>query len=402
MLVGGMYVQEIEFKVLDQIEQEVLEEEGNSSDKEESLEKEVEKKKKADALWKAVQMGDNKHLTTRVANILNRYPETRKSDITLQIKYWQVYNDLNSEVVDLAKLYNLERLTSLARARAKIQNEYKLFQADIETRRRRRTLEEEEKEAQLLDKPSYGTLNVFADETGKTEKFVIVAGIWILSERITSKIQRDYIAWSKSKSEQGIKLPGEFHFKTLNNKNNQELEIYKEFFNLIVQNSEMISFKAVAVDKTKLNRIPVSDLVTKLYYQFIRLGMNHEINSNRVQLPKKINLTKDEEGESALILETLKQGLADNFKIHYEDDLIMDQLISMPSHEHLFLQFADLFVAALNRKYNNPGNNNKDRLAEYILETVQINEIKYSALQVESDDEKDTEEIDHSVLFIFE
>ncbi|MDQ0200308.1 hypothetical protein [Neobacillus ginsengisoli] len=93
-------------------------------------------------------------MTTRVANILNRYPETRKSDITLQIKYWQVYSGLKSNFVDLTKLYSLERLTSLARARAKIQNEYKLFQADIETRRRRRTLEEEEKEAQMLDKPS--------------------------------------------------------------------------------------------------------------------------------------------------------------------------------------------------------------------------------------------------------
>lgn len=394
---------EKDIDVLEQIDLEVLdEEEDNQSDGEESLEKAAEKKKKADALWKAVQMGEDKHLTTRVANILNRYPEARKSDITLQIKYWQVYNGLTSGFVDLTKLYTMERLTSLARARAKIQNEYKLFQADIETRRRRKTLADEEKEAQMLDKPSYGSINVFADETGKTEKYVIVAGIWILNERITSKISRDYLAWSRSKNEQGIKLPEEFHFKNLSNKNNQELQIYKEFFNLIVQNSEMISFKAVAVDKTKLNRIPISDLVTRLYYQFIRLGANHELNSNRIHLPKKINLTKDEEGESELVLETLKQGLADNFKIHYQDDLIMDQLISMPSHEHLFLQYADLFVASLNRKYNNPGDNNKDRLAEYILETTQINEIKFSATQVESDDEKETEEIDHSVLFMFE
>jgi hypothetical protein len=394
---------EKDLDVLEQIENELLEEEiENSEDKVESLEKDQERKKKADALWKAVQMGDDKHLTTRVANILNRYPETRNSDIALQIKYWQVYNGLTSNFVDISKMFKLERLTSIVRARAKIQNEYKLFLADTEVRRRRRTLEEEEKEAQLLDKPSYGTINVFADETGKTEKYVIVAGIWFLSEQLASKIQRDFLKWSSEKYKQGIKIPDEFHFKNLNNRNNQELEIYKEFFNLIIRNGEMVSFKAVAVNKSKINRVPISDLVTKLYYQFIRLGINHEISSNRVQLPKKINLTKDEEGESALILETLKQGLEDNFKIHYEDDLIMDQLISMPSHEHLFLQFADLFVAALNRKYNNPGDNNKDRLAEYILETVQVNEIEFSANQVESDAEKVTEEIDHSVLFIFD
>lgn len=395
---------EIDLEVLDQIENELIDEEEEvSGDVEENLEQEAERKRKADALWKAVQMGDDKRLTTRVANILNRYPETRNSDITLQIKYWQVYNGLTSNFVDLTRLFTLERLTSISRARAKIQNEYKLFVADTEVRRRRRTLEENEKEAQLLDKPSYGTINVFADETGKTETFVIVAGVWLLNEQLSSKVQRDFIQWSHRKEEQGIKLPEEFHFKNLNNRNNQELELFKEFFDLIIRNGEMISFKAVAVNKSKINRIPISDLVTKLFYQFIRLGINHEINSNRVQLPKKINLTKDEEeGESALVLETVKQNLEDNFKIHHEDNLIMDQLISMPSHEHIFLQFADLFVASLNRKYNNPGNNNKDRLAEYIMETVRIKEVRFSANQVELDEEKDTEEIDHSVIFIFD
>ncbi|MBT2739033.1 hypothetical protein [Bacillus sp. ISL-7] len=68
-------------------------------------------------------------------------------------------------------------MTSISWARAKIQNEYKLYLADIEVRCRRRTLSEDEKESQLLDKPSYGTINVFADETGKTEQIDIVAGI---------------------------------------------------------------------------------------------------------------------------------------------------------------------------------------------------------------------------------
>jgi Protein of unknown function (DUF3800) len=392
---------EEDLEVLDQIENEVLDEE--EVEVSEENEKEAERKKKADALWKAVQMGDDKHLTTRVASILNRYPETRNSDITLQIKYWQIYNNLTSNFVDLTRLYTLERLTSISRARAKIQNEYKLFLADTEVRRRRRTLEEDEKEAQLLDKPSYGTINVFADETGKTETFVIVAGVWLLNEQLSARVQRDFIQWSSRKEAQGVKLPEEFHFKNLNNRNSQELELYKEFFNLILRNGEMISFKAVAVNKSKINRIPISDLITKLFYQFIRLGVNHEISSNRIQLPKKINLTKDEEeGESALILETVKQSLEDNFKIHYEDDLKMDQLISMPSHEHIFIQFADLFVAALNRKYNNPGNNNKDKLADYILETIRIKELRFSASQVEIDEEKDIEEIDHSILFIFD
>lgn len=116
---------EKDLDVLDQIENELIVEEIVSEGEEKSLEKYAENKRKADALWNAVQMGEDKHLTTRVANILNRYPETRNSDITLQIKYWQVYGGLTSNFVDLTRLYKLERLTSISRARAKIQKDRK-------------------------------------------------------------------------------------------------------------------------------------------------------------------------------------------------------------------------------------------------------------------------------------
>lgn len=381
-------------------------EERQGEKSEEELEKErlkkAEKKSKADELWTAIQAGDNKNLTTRVANILNRYPDTRDSDLTLQMQYWRVYNGLDSENIDIKKLYKLEKLTSIARARAKIQNEYELFQARDEVKRRRKTLEEQTKESQLLDKPSFNSLDVFSDETGKTETYVFIAGIWFLHERTTSKIQRDFNAWSSEKEKAGVKLPKEFHFKNLASSNEIELKLYKEFFDLIIQNGEMISFKAVGANKTKLKRIATSDLVMKLYYQFVRLGVQHEIKSERISLPKKINLTKDQDGESELVIETIKQEIGDNFKLHYQDGLIMDQLISMEARKSIFLQFADLFVASINRKYNNPGKNNKDKLAEYILESVRINEIKLVASTVEEKDLDAKDNSDHSVLFLFD
>lgn len=373
-----------------------------TDDKEEDLEEQKKKiKREADELWKSVQAGDNQHLNTRVANILNRYPETRNSDITLQLRYWQVYDGLKTDSINIKELYKLERLTSITRARAKIQNEYEFFRADTKVRRQRRTKEEEEKETQLLDKPSYSTINVFSDETGKSEKYITVAGIWFLDEQKTSKVYRDFIEWSSAKEKSGVSLPEEFHFRELNNRNSDELNLYKEFFNLIIQNGEMVGFKAVTVNKTKINRIPISELIIQLYYQFIRLGVEHEINSGRVSLPRKINLTKDEDGDSELIIEMIKQELGDNFKLHYEEQLIMDQLIPMESHKSIFLQFADLFAAAINRKYNNPGNNNKDKLANHILETIGMNEIRLTANEVKNDIES-IDKSDHSVLFLFD
>ncbi|WP_158232242.1 DUF3800 domain-containing protein [Sporosarcina sp. P20a] len=384
----------------------VIEEVGPDEKSEEEIEKErfknEEKKSKADELWKAIQAGDDKKLTTRVASILNRYPNTRNSDLTLQMQYWRVYNGITSETVNLKDLYKLERLTSITRARAKIQNEYQLFRADDEVRRRRRTREEEEKESQLLDKPSYKSIDVFSDETGKTADYVFVAGVWFLESQVASKVQRDFVKWSIEKEKAGVNLPKEFHFMKLQNNSSDHLELYKEFFDLIMQNSAMISFKAVGVNKTKINRMSISDLVIKLYYQFVRLGVDHEISSERISLPHKINLTKDYDGESELVIENIKQEIGDNFKIHHGDDLVMDQLICMDSQKNIFLQFADLFAASINRKYNNPGNNNKDKLAEYILDAVGINEINISAREVERTDVEMEDNSDHSVLFMFD
>jgi len=57
----------------------------------------------------------------RVAWILNNFPETRNSDIALQLKYWErferdIYDGVSIEPQDL---YVLTRLNSLQRARAK-------------------------------------------------------------------------------------------------------------------------------------------------------------------------------------------------------------------------------------------------------------------------------------------
>lgn len=378
--------------------------EKSENELEEERIKKEQKKSRADELLVAVQTGYDKNLITRVANILNRYPGARESDLTLQMRYWETYNGVKSNTVDLDDMYKLERLTAIARARAKIQNEYELFQATDKTRRTRRRLEEQEKESQLLDKPAVDSLDVFSDETGKTANYAFVGGIWFLHNKTTSSIHRNFLEWERKKIKAGTKMPKEFHFKDLSNKNENELQIYKEFFNLIIENAEMISFKAVGVNRSKVHKIGISELIRKIHYQFIRLGIEHEIDSQRILLPKKINLTKDQDGESELILTNIKQDLVDVFELHYKDSLVMDQFVTMKASKNIFLQFADLFVASINRKYNVEGNgdNNKDKLAEYILNAVQLNEIKISASKVEVEDLEARDVSDHSVLFLFD
>lgn len=81
------------------------------------------------SVLRSVGSGKLDTLQERVAWILNHYPKTRDSDIALQLIYWKRFDSdiYSGDYIDPEDLYKLTRLTSLQRARAKIQNTYKLF-----------------------------------------------------------------------------------------------------------------------------------------------------------------------------------------------------------------------------------------------------------------------------------
>jgi hypothetical protein len=108
-------------------------------------------------------------LQTRVAFVLNHFPETRDSDIKLAIHYWKYFQPelVESGYIKLETLFKLDRETTITRSRAKIQNEYKLFLPSEEIKSSRRQLAKVEEEMQVLDKPSSTVVTIYADESGK-------------------------------------------------------------------------------------------------------------------------------------------------------------------------------------------------------------------------------------------
>src|SRR5918993_1156567 len=85
----------------------------------------VDKQERVEAekatLIRAVASAKLDTIQERVTWVLNHFPETRNSDITLQIKYWERFEpDLyDGRAVEPEYMYKLTRLTSLQRARAK-------------------------------------------------------------------------------------------------------------------------------------------------------------------------------------------------------------------------------------------------------------------------------------------
>jgi len=92
---------------------------------------------------------------------------TRDSDVTLQLRYWEQFEkDLyDGRAITPSDLYKLTRLTSLSRARAKIQNTFGLFAASDEVRARRG------KRGRSKLRPTLATIvSTIASQKKKTEK----------------------------------------------------------------------------------------------------------------------------------------------------------------------------------------------------------------------------------------
>lgn len=394
-------------EILSEIDAEITEEiEAVNSDEDDidvDPEKAQRRKEEAEALQIAVANGASNTLIRKVAYILNRYPETRNSDVALQIQYWRAFENFTGNSINTDKLFEYERLTSITRSRQKIQNEYKLYRADNKVKRWRGNQAEIEREKQIANKPSMPILSIYADETGKNDQYVIVGSIWILDERSHGILTTRLASWVLDNTETE-RFPKEFHFRDVDNRGN-DLEYYKTFFDLFMGNSEMVSFKAIAVNKQKLNRVSIKDLLKSLYIQLIRSGLEHEKLTNRIAAPKQISYTKDDEGESVFELNQIQQELKDMLKLQHGEDFVLNKFASLSSKPIRLLQIADLFAASLNRKYNHQVNNSnrnaKDQLANHVLNAVQLDEIHYNAEDLSKELELNSDN-DRSAIFIFD
>lgn len=194
----------------------------NSSKKKHS--KEQKREKEIERLLAQLAASDLKQIRPRVAFILNHFEETRDSDVALMYKYWEVfYPELVAQDggVNKKTMYRIEKPSSITRARAKIQNEYKLFLGSQEVQVRRRSLDAEHREAQIADKPSVLKVLFWADESGKNDKYLLVGGL-CATDAVESA--RMAISLQKWKQEQNINY--EFHFVEATK---IKLEQYKHF-----------------------------------------------------------------------------------------------------------------------------------------------------------------------------
>ncbi|MCS4162951.1 DUF3800 domain-containing protein [Sphingobacterium sp. BIGb0116] len=340
--------------------------ETNNTEELENLELEKDLKRKEDILKLNENIRSNNfdRLKDRVAFILSYFPQSRNSDAELAWNYWRYFEHeiLGDGELTKDKLFKLTKQTSLSRARAKIQNEYRLFQADPEVKKFRRKLREEFETDNVNDKPLDDNFFVYVDESGKTNDYLIIGSIWLFSfgPSLIQK-QKELFDWKKLND---IKF--EFHFKDLKTNN---LNRYKQFVEKFIGLNPEISFKAIVLKRKGVsdNDRALEDLTTHLLYE----GVLQEHNSNRAKLPRNLTLTVDreEDGRDKLKLANIKERIRSQ-KIN---GLHLLNFVAEDSFGNEYIQMADLLTASLNRIVNFPQNTGaKDEFARYLLSLLKV------------------------------
>lgn len=317
-----------------------------------------------EALLTSALAGEEDTLDKRVAIILNHYPETRDSDIKLQLRYWEVFEGYDGGSIEPAELFERARLTSLTRARAKIQNTYRLFQASPDIRKRRGKLSEEEYQKALDTAPRFPTFAVFVDESGKTAQHLIVAGVWFGNAEETLRLTRQLAAWRASTG-----FDKELHFKDLDGTLEPH---FMAALQLLLREATSVSFKAVSVPREGLKR--VDEALEEMFYHLLVEGVQHEHLTGRAPLPRSLQVWKDleEKGRDKLLLASLKDRVIQAGKTRFNSQLAADEFEAVESHKFDLMQLADLFAGSLNRLLNATGTKDgpKDHFARYLLEAV--------------------------------
>lgn len=344
------------------------EQKANPKKKKQTLSKQERLEKEAKALAKAVSSGDISVLKNRVAGVLNLFPHTRNSDVSLALKYWETFQgDIYSPFgIKPTDLFRLERVINIVRVRQKIQNEYHLFVADEEVKNRRRGREDEIKQSVIDDAPPRNVVFVFADETGKTDRYAMVAAVWVLSGHAVYRLGRAIDAWQ----DQSPWADRELHFKKLKG---SDIPAIREYLEVIKANRQYLSFKIISADQHKTSR-SVTEIIRRLHEYMLVRGAEHEIETGRIALPYELDVAIDnEQSLDEIAIADMRSAVRAHFKAMHADRLSLIDIQTAESRNSQMIQLADLIAGAANRKRNHKGDpGDKDQIADLIIDALKV------------------------------
>ena len=326
---------------------------------------------------------------TKVAYVLWKYPNTRNSDRTHAIQYYKMFHPelVQNEQITFENLYNLPKMYDLQRDRATIQNTEELFPAKLEVGRRRMAKASEYQKFYINNNPKNYTNDakyyIFLDESGKNNKYFVLAGILVNSDKII-KVIDDKLIEIKQKLNQKHRIQiKEWKFSNITHANkNYYLELLDEinniglkmvFISMLVENSGLSSESKK--NKTKeLLKFIIKDCMDTLTLYTCRSSYENVVS--------KLNATLDNDGAGIDVIqqEQIKSEIKTAIGTESRYFSVLENLNWEDSKDNNFIQIADLYASSLNNIFSEmpvEGENSKAKkeFANKTLELVGIQKI---------------------------
>ena len=301
-------------------------------------------------------------LRAKVGYVLNHFPAARDSDVALAHLVWETFYPefIDQEWVRLEDMSRLPRQTTITRTRAKIQNEYGLFQPRPDIAAYRRVLRDETATEVVSDRPGPPVLSVHADESGKSQRFLVVGSVWVVDVAKEWRIVNALREWRRES-----RISWEMKFSELTK---ERLPFAVEFVRKAMEHSDLMGLKACVLDTSAIRGLAKEDVLYRLYYELAMSGLEHEVTAGRVLLPRWLYIVKDaDDGPDALLLPELARRLTARCREYFKDSVQVDSVVTSASDESLLLQLADLFSGSVARIFNKAGDalNQKDEFAAF-------------------------------------
>jgi hypothetical protein len=320
-------------------------------------------------LLSQILAGESRNMTQKVAHILNQFPKARDSDKTLTIKLLQTFypDYVKDGKICLEDLYTLPKFYDMQRARAKIQNEYGLFQASPAIKEFRRKHQLSEAEKYSSDQPDFSPVFILADESGKTGKFLILGSLWTYSSPAYHGAIKSLANWRIDNNH-----ASEFHFSKIKDMRRARLAL--SFFESFVKESQFSAFKGLILNNFDFS---TSRQLTAVYDGLAEMsisGVQSELISGRISPSITLHLVKDADpATDVLQIIEMSRRIAGALNIKFPDGSVRlnnDIVESATSESNDLVQIADLYTSSINRwinqKITDPRTDYKDWLAEHI------------------------------------
>lgn len=301
------------------------------------------------------------HIEQRVAYLLQRYPETRDSDVALVIRYWKRFQaDVIEQhrPLDLDVLHELDNLESITRCRRRIQNDFRMFVGNPRTQQLRSKLQMEFYQYLAEKRERDPEIRFYLDETGaeRQQLYTGVAGLCVLN---WSFYEMHYAAMRLWRTNQG--WPETVHFAELDKSSiPRAIALLAE----LQKRRAGLLFVGYAISSRGVTHRTILDLYVQLIVDSL-----HYLN-DRSCLGSQMGLTLIKEaadGFDAVHLQNLYDELSRCLAQQFPNRIYVRIVSPVPKGREVLLECADLIAGGMQRRALRGGRNPKDKLAEAVM-----------------------------------